>query len=313
MATAKKSATKKLATKKSSANTPTALSLHIGLNFVDPQHYGGWDGELASCEFDAQDMAALASSRGMKASQLITQQATRNAVLAGIRKASSTLGSGDFFMLTFSGHGGQVDDVSGEDEDDKKDETWCLWDSQLIDDELYFELSKFAAGVRVLILSDSCHSGTVARNGPPPPDEMGLRKRMMPRAVAMRTYLQHRKFYDGLQNHIANAAGKAKLSDPDAALAALSVQSGRVQAVVKRFRAAVILISGCQDNQSSYDGDQNGAFTGQLLTTWNNGRFAGNYAKLHAQIVAAMPARQTPNLFLLGQAGAFVDETPFTP
>jgi metacaspase-1 len=187
MATAKKSATKKLATKKSSANTPTALSLHIGLNFVDPQHYGGWDGELASCEFDAQDMAALASSRGMKASQLITQQATRNAVLAGIRKASSTLGSGDFFMLTFSGHGGQVDDVSGEDEDDKKDETWCLWDSQLIDDELYFELSKFAAGVRVLILSDSCHSGTVARNGPPPPDEMGLRKRMMPRAVAMRT------------------------------------------------------------------------------------------------------------------------------
>jgi metacaspase-1 len=91
------------------------------------------------------------------------------------------------------------------------------------------------------------------------------------------------------------------------------VQSGRVQAVVKRFRAAVILISGCQDNQSSYDGDQNGAFTGQLLTTWNNGRFAGNYAKLHAQIVAAMPARQTPNLFLLGQAGAFVDETPFTP
>jgi metacaspase-1 len=238
---------------------------------------------------------------------------TRNAVLAGIRKASSTLGSGDFFMLTFSGHGGQVDDVSGEDEDDKKDETWCLWDSQLIDDELYFELSKFAAGVRVLILSDSCHSGTVARNGPPPPDEMGLRKRMMPRAVAMRTYLQHRKFYDGLQNHIANAAGKAKLSDPDAVLAALSVQSGRVQAVVKRFRAAVILISGCQDNQSSYDGDQNGAFTGQLLTTWNNGRFAGNYAKLHAQIVAAMPARQTPNLFLLGQAGAFVDETPFTP
>ena len=36
-------------------------------------------------------------------------------------------------------------DVTGE-EDDKKDETWCLFDGQLIDDELYYELSRFAAG-----------------------------------------------------------------------------------------------------------------------------------------------------------------------
>jgi metacaspase-1 len=300
-----------MATAKKASKKPTALSLHIGLNYVDPAHYGGWDGELAACEFDAHDMTALATSRGMKASKLIRKQATRKAVLEGIRKASSTLQSGDFFFMTFSGHGGQVDDITGE-EDDKKDETWCLWDSQLIDDELYLELAKFAAGVRVLVLSDSCHSGTVTRAAPPP-EEMGLRKRLMPRAVALRTYAQHKKFYDDMQTDIAKAAGKAKFTDPDAALAALSVQSHRVQAVVKRFKAAVILISGCQDNQSSYDGDQNGAFTGQMLATWNNGRFQGNYAKLHAQVVAAMPARQTPNLFLLGQAGAFVDEAPFTP
>jgi metacaspase-1 len=289
-----------------------ALSLHIGLNFVDPKHYGGWDGELVSCEFDAQDMAALAKSRGMQPSVLLTKQGTRKAVLAGIRKASSALKSGDLFFMSFSGHGGQVDDVTGE-EDDKQDETWCLYDSQLIDDELYLELSKFAAGVRVLVVSDSCHSGTVTRAGPPPVAEMGLRPRLMPRSVARRTYLQHQKFYDDLQKDVAKAAGAAKFTDPDAALAALSVQSGRVQAVVKRFRAAVILMSGCQDNQSSYDGDQNGAFTSQLLATWNSGRFEGNHAKLHAQIVAAMPARQTPNFFLLGSAGAFVAQQPFTP
>ena len=57
-------------------------------------------------------------------------------------------------------------DVWG-DEADKQDETWCLYDGQLIDDELYFELSKFAPGVRILVLSDSCHSGTVVRAGRP--------------------------------------------------------------------------------------------------------------------------------------------------
>ena len=35
----------------------TALSLHLGLNAVDPVHYGGWSGELAACERDATDMA----------------------------------------------------------------------------------------------------------------------------------------------------------------------------------------------------------------------------------------------------------------
>ena len=37
------------------------ISLNIGLNSVDPNHYGGWDGQLAGCENDANDMAEIAS------------------------------------------------------------------------------------------------------------------------------------------------------------------------------------------------------------------------------------------------------------
>ena len=39
-----------------------ALSLHIGLNSVSPAAYAGWSGPLAACEFDANDMAAIAAA-----------------------------------------------------------------------------------------------------------------------------------------------------------------------------------------------------------------------------------------------------------
>jgi metacaspase-1 len=287
-----------------------AMSLHIGLNSVSPQHYEGWSGPLAACEFDANDMAAIAKSQGLAAKTLLTKAGTRKAVLTGIRAAAKALKKGDLFLLTYSGHGGQVADASG-DEDDKQDETWCLFDGQLIDDELYFELSKFAAGVRVLVLSDSCHSGTVTRARPEPPPA-GMRAKLMPADVGLRVYAKHAAFYDGLQNNIAKAAGKAPLADPDAVLGKLAVQGGRVQSIARQFKAAVVLISGCQDNQTSLDGDHNGAFTGQLRRIWNNGKWKGTHAQFHARIVAGMPERQTPNLFMLGPAGAFAAQQPFS-
>jgi Caspase domain len=195
-----------------------AISLHIGLNGVSGAAYGGWDGPLAACEFDANDMAVIAKSRGMKSTVLLTKKGNRANVLAGMRSAAKALKAGDLFFMTYSGHGGQMPDVSG-DEPDKKDETWWLYDGQLIDDELYFELS---------------------------------------------------------------------------------------------FNPACVLISGCQDNQTSMDGDHNGAFTEQLLKVWGQDTFKGNYGSFHARIKAGMPASQSPNLFTLGKAGAFLAQTPFT-
>ena len=53
------------------AKTPVAnsraMSLHIGLNSVSPKHYEGWSGPLAACEFDANDMEAIAKSQGIAA------------------------------------------------------------------------------------------------------------------------------------------------------------------------------------------------------------------------------------------------------
>ena len=300
------------------AKKAKALSLHLGLNTVSPAAYEGWDGPLAACEFDAKDMAAIAKKRGMKSTTLLTKKATRATVLAALRAGAKALKSGDLFFMTFSGHGGQVPDTN-RDEADRKDETWCLFDGQLIDDELYFELSRFAAGVRVLVLSDSCHSGTVTRARKPPPVPAGQRRRLMPDAIGAKVYAAHQAMYDRLQADVAKAAAAERSraqQDPDAALAqvaqvALTGPAAQATVLVGRFKPSVLLISGCQDNQFSMDGDNNGAFTGELLAVWNKGKFSGNYTQLHAQVRSRMPASQSPNLFTLGPAAAFLKQAPF--
>jgi hypothetical protein len=301
---------RKTARKTRDAAGPRALSIHIGLNGVSGAAYGGWEGPLAACEFDANDMAAIAKSKGMQSTVLLTKKATRANVLGALRSAAKTLRDGDLLFLTYSGHGGQVPDING-DEPDKRDETWCLYDGQVLDDELYLEYSRFAKGVRLLVLSDSCHSGTVARAPMPQLETVPhMRPKLMPESVAMRTYRDHQAFYDKIQRDVAAAAGRP-IVDPDTALAQVAV-SGRLSAIASRFDPALVLISGCQDNQTSMDGDHNGAFTEQVLNVWNQGRFSGNYGLFHARVKARMPPTQSPNLFTLGSAGAFLAQTPFS-
>ena len=295
-----------MATKKA-VPTPTkskALSLHLGLNAVSAAAYSGWTGPLAACEFDANDMAALAKAQGMRPTVLLTKQATRAKFLSALRSAAKTLVAGDLFFLTYSGHGGQVTDINS-DEPDGKDETWCLFDGQIIDDELYFEYSKFAAGVRILVLSDSCHSGTAVKAMPHEPGS-----RAMPLGVAIRVYRDHQAFYDKLQVDVAKAAG-GQIADPDVALSQVNV-SNRLTAVVSQFKPSLVLVSGCQDNQTSMDGANNGAFTEQVLRVWANGTFKGTYRQFHTKVRAGLPPTQSPNLFTLGKAGKFLAQKPFT-
>jgi len=275
------------------------ISLHIGLNAVDPSHYAGWSGPLTACEADAEDMQAIAKAKRYATTTMLkTAAATREAVLEGIKAAAKKLSKGDIFLLTYSGHGGQVPDKNGDEPDDLKDETWCLYNGQLLDDELYRLWSNFAAGVRILVLSDSCHSGTSVRaafasllsetsravlqaagiEGP-------IRFRVMPDEMALRTYRQNAAFYDKLQT----GASKATL------------------------RATVRLISGCQDNQLSADGTFNGLFTGMLIRVWNNSSFKRDYTAFHRAIVDRMPPTQTPNHFVIGAHNpAFASQVPFT-
>lgn len=268
------------------------ISLHLGLNYVDPKHYDGWDGELAACEADANDMTALARARGFKPQKLLRKQVTAKAVKAAITKAAKSLKKGDIFFLTYSGHGGQVPDTNGDegrfgDTADGKDETWCLYDRELIDDELAALYAQFKAGVRIVVLSDSCHSGSVTRGGNE--RRPAGRVRLLPRAQAEAVYEKNKALYD-------------------------AIQAGLTGAEQQEVKATVLLISGCQDRQLSRDGDRNGAFTGALLKVWAEGAFTGGYKNFRDRISAEMNNDdQIPNYFVIGATNlAFENEPPFT-
>jgi hypothetical protein len=275
------------------------ISLHIGVNTVNPEHYGGWSGPLAACEMDAQDMTDVAGNQGYQATTLLTADATRETVTGLITRAARDLSAGDIFLLTYAGHGGQVPDKNG-DEQDLTDETWCLYDGQLVDDELYALWASFEKDVRVFVLSDSCHSGSVTRAplnmadarltiSDPLAELLGTREpvhRHMPDDMAARTYRKNKAFYDHIQ--------QALPGEPP------------------EIRSTVRLISGCQDNQVSLDGKFNGLFTGQLLRVWSSGGFNGSYADFHKAIVRRMPSTQTPNHFVVGTVNpAFDGQKPF--
>jgi metacaspase-1 len=272
----------------------TALSLHIGLNEVNPDHYDGWDGKLVACEFDANDMEALAESQGYTTKKLLTKEAAADSVSQAVADAGSELEDNGILFLTYSGHGGQVPDGNSE-EEDRMDETWVLYDRQLVDDELYTLWSQFKPGTRIVVLSDSCHSGSVvralpdiiqpqalARNGGGPPA-----MKAMPEELEKKVYEGNRELYD-------------------------TVQKSTTAYDQSEIGATVLLISGCQDNQTSADGERNGLFTQTLKSVWDEGQFKGNYRGFWKKIVKDMPLYQSPNFFTAGQPQpSFLRQRPF--
>jgi metacaspase-1 len=324
-------------------DTATGLSLHIGLNRVDSNAYGFTVPELSGCINDANDMQNIARSKGFLTRQLLDAEASSSAVVSKIEQAAERLQPGDIFLLSYSGHGSQIPDLS---EPDQKSETWVLWDRQLIDNELSVLWSRFRAGVRILLISDSCHSGTMARVIARASSavttilriagERGLRAAgELPRELAgdlMREAVRELETSDLMvparssefnsasrnsgffeRNRLLNEILARRDFDARASIYRSELlRSANAPAPV----CSVLLLSGCQDNQTSSDGrpdptgHQNGAFTRALRNVWQSAR---DYADLHAQIVRQMPDDQTPNKYWPTQQDpAFEAQPPFT-
>jgi len=287
------------------ADGPRGVSLHVGVNRADPAHYGDALPDLEFCVADARAMEGLAAAQGFEHHRLEDAAASRDAVLDAVTRAGRELKAGDIFLLTYAGHGGQIQDLNGDEpggpDEDWLDETLCLHDGQLIDDELFHLWSRFAEGVRVVTVFDCCHSGSMLRAGDGPagdaPERPGRARRMEPR------------FFGRV---LRNNFGMYR----DIALSLERVNTGiTTRELDYPIAASVLQMSACQSNQLAMEHTDHGLFTKRLLETFeapSPGARSG-YKTFMDRISARMPDRQTPKYWTIGAPDpGFELQVPFS-
>jgi hypothetical protein len=100
---------------------------------------------------------------------LLDQECVKSRLLEGWQWLTEGAQAGDVLLFHFAGHGSYIPDKDGE-EEDLHDEITCLQnfafddpDSYMVDDEWYELVQSVDAGVQLLIIRDTCHSGGSSR------------------------------------------------------------------------------------------------------------------------------------------------------
>jgi hypothetical protein len=127
--------------------------------------YPGNQNDLHGCLNDSRDVAKELDALypGFKIKAFTNNKATRNSFLTEVPKAIKELRPEDFLLVHYSGHGTQVIDIHGDDADGY-DEGICLIDGVVIDDDIKEALLGIPDGATVLLMFDSCFSGTITKD-----------------------------------------------------------------------------------------------------------------------------------------------------
>jgi len=141
-------------------------ALIISCVSVDPECWGGWAGKLPGTTKDREKITKLLSDNNFGILRVDDAAATIDNISKEAKRITAGMLPGDLLVVYYTGHGMQVKDTSG-DEPDALDEAMCLYDGGLTDDCISNMLRRVPEGVRVLMITDCCHSQTLARSTPP--------------------------------------------------------------------------------------------------------------------------------------------------
>jgi len=190
---------------------------------------------------------------------VVDDRATQNNILHRLQWLINDTKEGDLLVFHFSGHGSQIIDRNGDELNDYLDEIICPhdlnWDNPLTDDILRSIFSKIPSGVKLIMIADCCHSGTLVR-------ELNNPRYEKPRFILPPFDIRSRSFNKKLS--------KRKLVEK-----------------TQKETQKIILLSGCKDSQTSADayinGKYNGALSWAVYTVLNNNPNI-SYIDLHEKV-----------------------------
>ena len=118
-------------------------------------------GDCLGCDVDLQNVSELLRTNysDIAITSLLSEQATWGAVSNALSEAVKS----DLCIFYYSGHGGSSRlKIPAPEEVDEKDEYICLYDREMIDDQIWSIISKSQG--RVFLIFDACHSETMFRS-----------------------------------------------------------------------------------------------------------------------------------------------------
>lgn len=181
---------------------------------------------------------------------------------------------GDELVFHYSGHGSQVRDRNGDELDDGLDEILCPhdlnWDDPLLDDWLGDLFSQLKPGVHLTMICDSCHSGSMTRTLCENPHYVAPRFLMPPYDIRSRSL--------GLDLH------KTTIRE------SINNQNH-------------VLMSGCEDHQTSADAFINGKYQGAMTASLCAAIRANpnaTWPEIHDSVCAMLKGKFTQNPQLSG-------------
>jgi hypothetical protein len=255
-----------------------------GYNVLEVAIWGS-EARLYGCHNDVLDVERIVSEYGYGYQEVMrdTQGRLIN-VLRRMRYLAETARAGDTVVLFFSGHGTQIP-LSGSDfEQSGFDQALCVSDGLLSDDRIWSQLLRFKTDVLVIMLVDTCFSGSMARFvnisqeiGEP------FRAKVLDPFLTLR-YLGENPAWRR-QNDEYGVRGAAV--------------SGKV---ANEAQATIIQLAAGRDTETVLDGRRNGLFTEKLL---KHVMVAPSWNDLQRRIAAeTAPRGQTPVLTPYGKATA---------
>lgn len=250
-------------------------SIHIGVN--EPATPSD---DLIHSEHNALAMAGLAFQAGYTDIHLLRGAgATRQAVHERIWNATGALKRGETLLVSFSGHGSLVRDESG-DEGGGFDETWCLADGDLVDDELAECWRRAPEGSRIVLVGESCFGDGMSRH-------------------AMGAMLPYSPWQDEDEDWLGDDdyGGEVMRGVKPFAVSSSCIASGPT--LDYGIRASVLVLAAASETQHATEG----VYLRHLLKLWDNGNFTGSFCDLHRRLcedVRHDAHGQEPQIHMLG-------------